>query len=64
MFLGQLEDKVPEIEDIVRQKFELKIKKNYTDIGKTPGILIEDNKRRKLLRDLGVESKIEEIKQQ
>eukprot|EP00347_Sterkiella_histriomuscorum_P007603 403348282 len=62
MFLGQIEDRIPEIEEIVRLKFENKIKKHYTDIGKTPGILIEENKRRKLLRDLGVEEKIQEVK--
>ena len=40
----------------------MKIKRHYTDIGKTPGILIEENKRRKLLRELGVDAKIEENK--
>lgn len=59
MFLGQLDDKVPEIEDIARQKLEQKIKKHYSDIGKTPGVLIEENKRRKILKELGVEVKPE-----
>lgn len=36
-------------------KLEQKIKKHYTNIGKTPGVLIEDNKRRKILKELGVE---------
>ena len=45
----------------MKQKMELKIKSNkYHNIGKTPGILVEENKRRKLLRELGVSAQIEE----
>ena len=41
--------------DIIKQKFELKFKNYYSNIGKIPGVLIEENKRRKLLKELGVE---------
>jgi len=52
MFLGQLEDKVPDVDDITKAKLEHKIKKWYTDVGKIPGIVIEDAKRRRILKDL------------
>jgi hypothetical protein len=55
MFLGQVGEKVPEDEEIVRKKLELKINRQYADIGKIPGIAVEENKRRKLIRDLGIE---------
>ena len=56
MFLGQLEDRLPEDEELVKQKFEMKYKTHYENLGKIPGVLLEDNKRRKLLKDLGVDT--------
>lgn len=61
MFLGQVEDKVPEVEEVVRLKLELKIKTQYSEIGVVPGILVEDNKRRKLLMELGVPLRTKQI---
>ena len=43
------------VHKIIKKKFELKYDRSYKDIGKTPGVLIEENKRRKLLKELGVE---------
>ncbi len=43
--------------DIARGKFELKYTRQYQEVGKLvpPGVLVEENKRRKLLKELGVE---------
>lgn len=60
MFLSNIADRLPEDEEILKLKLENKIQKQYAGIGKIPGILVEENKRRKLLRDLGVEIKVEE----
>ena len=62
VFLGQLEDKVPEVEDVVKLKLEYKIKTHYSEIGIVPGILVEENKRRKLLMELGVPLRTKQVK--
>lgn len=54
MFLGQLDEKLPDVEEIARAKLAHKVTAWYSGLGKIPGVLIEDAKRRKLLRDLGV----------
>jgi hypothetical protein len=46
---------VLEDEDVLKRKLNLKVMRHYSDIGKIPGVLLEDNKRRKLLKELGVE---------
>ena len=54
--------------EIARSKFDYKYSAKYKDLGKTPGILTEDNKRRKIVRDLGGElrgdKKLEEEKKE
>lgn len=64
MFLGQVEDELGLAtgtneghEAIVKGKFELKYDRQYKDVGRVipPGVLVEENKRRKLLKELGVE---------
>ena len=48
------ERSLPVDEDITHEKLKIKVDRHYSDIGKMPGVLIEENKRRKLLQDLGV----------
>lgn len=64
MFLGQVEDEIGlahggsnEAAEILKSKFELKYDRYYKDSGKIipPGVLVEENKRRKLLKELGVD---------
>lgn len=64
MFLGQVEDEIGlahggsnEAAEILKAKFELKYDRYYKDSGKIipPGVLVEENKRRKLLKELGVD---------
>lgn len=42
-------------ESLLRAKFELKHAQQYKDVGVLPGVLVEENKRRKILKELGVE---------
>ena len=53
-FLGQVEEKVQADEEIVKSKFEKKFEERYKDLGKIPGVLVEEMKRRKILKELGV----------
>lgn len=62
MFLGQVEDELginnssnPVQDEVVKAKFEHKYTSQYQDRGKIlpPGILVEENKRRKILQELG-----------
>jgi hypothetical protein len=64
MFLGQVEDDLglahggsDQQAAIIKAKFEMKYEQQYKDVGKImpPGVLVEENKRRKLLKELGVE---------
>jgi hypothetical protein len=69
MFLGQVEDEIglnnpgsihgdeSIAAEIARKKFEMKYNAQYKDVGKKgpPGVLVEENKRRKILNALGVE---------
>ena len=64
MFLGQVDDELGLANGgsnvhaaITKAKFELKYERQYKDVGKIipPGVLVEENKRRKLLKELGVE---------
>ena len=64
MFLGQVEDEIGlahggsnEAAEILKAKFELKYDRYYKDSGKIipPGVQVEENKRRKLLKELGVD---------
>jgi hypothetical protein len=56
MFLGQVEDELGLAgapskvqDDIIKAKFELKFNSQYKDLGKVPGIVVEENKRRKIV---------------
>lgn len=42
---------------MVKLKFDMKYGRQYKDVGKVvpPGVLVEENKRRKLLSELGME---------
>jgi len=40
---------------LIKAKFELKFDRGYKDHGKIPGILVDENKRRKLVQELGAE---------
>ena len=62
MFLGQVEDELglagptSKVQDeVVKAKFENKHAQYYKDIGKVPGIVVEENKRRKIVKELGGE---------
>ena len=39
----------------MKAKFELKYNSHYKDLGKVPGIVVEENKRRKIVKELGGE---------
>ena len=43
--------------EIAKAKFEMKYDAQYKDVGKIipPGVVVEENKRRKILKELGVE---------
>ena len=69
MFLGQVEDELglagpsSKIQDeIIKEKFEYKYGRQYKDIGKVPGIAVEENKRRKIVKELGGEMRGEKVK--
>ena len=76
MFLGQVDDELGLANGgsdvhaaITKAKFELKYERQYKDVGKIipPGVLVEENKRRKLLKELGVELRttatVQQVKQ-
>jgi hypothetical protein len=50
MFAGQVDDELgtPDAA-LIKAKFELKFDRGYKDHGKIPGILVDENKRRKLV---------------
>jgi hypothetical protein len=68
-FLGQVEDEIginttgaaaSHIADqIVKEKFELKHATQYKDVGKVPGVLVDETKRRKILEELGVQMRVQ-----
>ena len=63
MFLGQVDDELgTQDPSLIQAKFELKFNKGYKDIGKVPGILVDETKRRKLVKELGGEMAKEEEK--
>ena len=43
-------------QEMLTRKINLKIFRQYSNIGKVPGVLLEDNKRRKLLKTLDFEA--------
>ena len=53
MFESNIDDPLPEDVDIVREKLQKKIDVSYSDIGKVPGVVVDDVKRTKILKDLG-----------
>ena len=53
MFASNIDDPLPEDEDIVREKLQKKIDVSYSEIGKVPGVVVDDVKRTKILKDLG-----------
>ena len=53
MFASNLDDPLPEDEDILREKLQRKMDESYTDVGKVPGVIVDQVKRTKILKDLG-----------
>lgn len=53
MFASNIDDPLPEDEEKVRAKLQMKIDASYSDIGKVPGIVVDEVKRTKILKDLG-----------
>ena len=53
MFASNIDDPLPEDEEIVREKLQKKIDASYSDIGKVPGVVVDEVKRTKILKDLG-----------
>jgi len=57
MFQSQMDAPIMEDEALIRQKAQLKFNRFYSDIGKIPGYQLEERKRRKILQEMGIESK-------
>ena len=55
MFLGQIGERLQEDAELLKMKVQLKIDRQYSDIGKIPGVIVDESKRRKVLKDLGLE---------
>ena len=53
MFASNIDDPLPEDEEIVKAKLQRKIDASYSDIGKVPGVLVDQVKKTKILKDLG-----------
>ena len=53
MFASNIDDPLPEDEDLVREKLQKKIDNSYSNVGKVPGVLIDQVKKTKILKDLG-----------
>lgn len=56
MFLHHSDDHPTYDNDILNRKINLKVIRHYDNIGKIPGVLLEETKRRKLLQSLNVDT--------